>query len=182
VFVVAFADRFPVADPSDIYIIEKDIEGTDIDKDVVLLYSLQPLGCAQYPQPHAFSCSKSFPNQPKPVRLIAINGRESMKIRSEYLMTFEKDLRKALMSLCPNKLSITPGSTSPRYVDGIIYHLCSSISGTSRGALVSEMGEIMGIMISWRLTNAQDCIHVGSWLTGRMGKAVLYCVAVRIWL
>jgi len=94
-----------------------------------------------------------------------------LSFQLDYPDTTEELLRAAITALRRDCLSLSPGISSARYVPGRIIHRCSSYGRASGGALLDEMGHLVGI---WELLlSADEGIHSAGEVFDRDGVEIV---------
>ena len=134
--------------PNEIIVLDRDGEEPPTELDLAILYSPTKLNHKCFPLPGK---SRPTPYRPTPISLIAYQGCEGEGIYHMYPNTDQDELDVALDSLQYDRLTMVNAVTGIRNEDGVIYHSCSSTTGTSGGILVNEEGEMMGIFSLGRI-------------------------------
>jgi len=138
--VYAFADGH---DPSKLYVVD-DMDDPATETDLMILYSPKKLYPNSFPKP---AKSRPIPYRPTGIGFIAYHGVEARSVYFDYPYTKYSDLDAALDKLVPDRLTLVKGVTGVRNDPHLIYHRCSSTSGSSGGALVNYAGELIGMTL-----------------------------------
>jgi Trypsin-like peptidase domain len=120
-----------------------------LEKDLVLLYSPQPLPCKDFPLPsrgHAPPYDNPSNVTLQKVFLLSYNGTPNLAEEvTHYPHTPLKTLETALDKLYPEALSFAQGSTAAnRWERDTIFHRISTHCGSSGGGLFNSNGELIG--------------------------------------